>query len=61
MAKTKKQSKLAWIAVCMAAIGLILYIISGVIFPSKSILGWQMILASAVALLLLALASCVKY
>ena len=54
MAKTKKQSKLAWIAVCMAAIGLILYIISGVIFPSKSILGWQMILASAVALLLLA-------
>ena len=54
MAKTKKQSKLAWIAVCMAAIGLILYIISGVIFPSKSILGWQMIAASAVALLLLA-------
>ena len=52
--KTKKQSKLAWIAVCAAAAGLALYIISGLIFPSKAIIGWPAIVLSCGALLLLA-------
>ena len=52
--KTKKQSKLAWIAVCAAAVGLILYLISGLIFPSKSVLGWQVFAAGCCAMLLLA-------
>ena len=52
--KTQKQSKLAWFAVCAAAVGLILYLISGLIFPSKSILGWQVFAAGCCALLLLA-------
>jgi len=54
-AKTKKQSGLAWIAVCATVVGLVLYIVSSVIFPSKSVLGWPVIAASAVALLLLAI------
>ena len=52
--KSKKQSGLAWIAVCAAAVGLVLYIVSSIVFPSKSILGWQVIAATAVGLLLLA-------
>ncbi len=52
--KTKKQSKLAWIAVCATVIGLALYIISGLIFSSKSFIGWPAIVLSCGALLLLA-------
>jgi len=51
---TKKQSKLAWVAVCAAVVGLALYIISSLIFPSKAFLGWQAIAATCCALLLLA-------
>lgn len=50
----KKQSKLAWVAVCAALIGLVLYIVSSLIFPSKSVLGWPVIAASCCAMLLLA-------
>ena len=54
MANTKKQSKLAWIAVCAIVVGLILYLVSSLIFPSKSILGWQVIAAGLVSCFLLA-------
>ncbi len=49
---TQKQSKLAWVAVCATLVGLALYIISSLIFPSKAILGWQVIAFSCCALLL---------
>ena len=54
MAKTKKQSKLAWLAVCALAAGLILYLVSSLIFPSKSVLGWQVIAAGLAGCPLLA-------
>ena len=52
--KAKKQSKLAWIAVVATVAGLALYLISGFVFLSKAPLGWQVIAASACAILLLA-------
>jgi len=53
MAKTKKQSLIAWIAVCAAVVGLVLYIVSGVIYPSKSILSWEVPVLTVIALLAL--------
>ena len=53
--KAKKQSKLAWIAVVATIAGFALYLISGFVFSSKSPLGWQVIVASACAALLLAI------
>ena len=53
-AKTKKQSKLAWFAVCAALVGVALYIISSLIFPSKSLLTWPVIACTCGAVLLLA-------
>lgn len=52
--KAKKQSILAWIAVCASLVGLVLYLISGLIFPAKSVIGFPAIAFTAGALLLLA-------
>ena len=54
-AKAKKQSKLALVAMCAAVIGLVLYIVSSLIFPSKSILAFPVIVLTACALLFTAL------
>lgn len=53
----KKQSKLAWTAVCATVIGLVLYIISGILFPSKSTLTFPVFAFSACALVFLAIAA----
>ena len=54
MAKTKKRSLLAWIAVFSLIVGMILYVVSALIFPSKSILSWEVFVSGVVGCLLLA-------